>query len=163
VVDFTTFLQNVVGIDPLNLPPTAPVIGYAFNIALSIVNPALAAMSGNYFASGVPYNLGVTTPNVLYALAVYNLGADRVINYAPDQTVGGVTRTYFKEIREALGISVFVPGVIASSGNSPTSQSTLNPEFMKTMTLGDLQNLKTPWGREYLNYAMQYGTLWGLS
>jgi hypothetical protein len=39
----------------------------------------------------------------------------------------------------------------------------LNPEAMKTFTLANLQNLKTPWGREYLAIAQRAGTTWGLT
>lgn len=142
LTDFTTFLQTVVGIDPLYLPTTSPIIGYAFNVAMSVADLTMANLPSN-----------------LYALAVYNLGADRVINFAQDQT----NRTFFFDLRQTFGINTFVPGVIASSGNAPTSQSTLNPEFMKTLTMGDLQALKTPYGREYMNFAMQIGSLWGVS
>lgn len=144
---FLIFLRTIVGLDPLVLPDNAPVIGYAFNSALSVVNPALAC---------APSPPGSWT---LYAIAVYNLGADSVINFAPDQP----ERSYFFDMRASLSINTFVPGVIASSSNAPTSQSTLNPEFMKTFTMRDLRNLKTPYGRAYLEIAMDYGTLWGIS
>jgi hypothetical protein len=26
-----------------------------------------------------------------------------------------------------------------------------------------LQNVKTPWGRQYLAYAQTYGTMWGVA
>lgn len=142
MTDFTTFLRNVVGIDPLYLPDNSPTIGYAFDIAASMVNTALAVLPGN-----------------LYALAIYNFAADSVINFAPDQD----GRTYFLDLRTSLGINTFVPGVISSSSNSPTSQSTLNPEFMKNLTFGDLQLMKTPYGRTYLNMAQSYGTIWGVA
>ena len=34
---------------------------------------------------------------------------------------------------------------------------------MKDFTLANLQNLKTPYGRQYLAWAQAYGPLWGLS
>jgi len=139
---FLTFLRGTVAIDPLNLPDTEPVIEMAFDLARAQVNRDLARVSHH-----------------LYCLAVYNLAADHVINFAPDQT----HRDYFKKTKERLGIDVFVPGVISSSGTSPTSESTLNPEFMKTMTMGNLQNLKTPYGRQYLAFAQCVGTMWGMS
>lgn len=142
--DFTVFLETVVGIDPLYLPLSAPVIGYAYDIAKSIVNPLLAC-------SPIPSNL--------YALAIYNLGADNVINYATDQP----NRTFFQDLRKAYSINLFVPGVTGSSSDSGTSQSRVTPEFMKNFTMMDLGNLKTPYGRAYLGIAQQYGTIWGLS
>jgi hypothetical protein len=150
ITDFTTFLRSVVGIDLLYLPDNAPVIGYAFNTSMAIVNPLLACM---------PLPMPVPGSWTMYALAVYNLGADSVINFAPDQT----NRTYFLELRQSFNINSFVPGVIAASSNAPTAQTTLNPEFMKTFTMRDLRNLRTPYGRAYLEIALDYGSLWGIS
>ena len=40
----------------------------------------------------------------------------------------------------------------------------MNVESMKGLTLANLQNLKTPWGRMYLSIAQLAGpTIWGLS
>lgn len=147
LTDFTTFLRNVVGIDPLALPDDAPIIVYAFNGAMTIVNISLAC---------VPTPPGSWS---IYALAVYNLGADTLINFAQDQP----GYTVFFDLRRALSINSFVPGVIASSANAPTSETTLNPEFMKTFTMRDIRNLKTPYGRAYLEIAGDFGTLWGIS
>lgn len=139
---FLSFLRGTVAIDPLNLPDDAEVISVAFEVAMEQVNTDLARVGRH-----------------VYSLAVYNLAADRVINFAPDQP----HRDYFQKVKERLGIDVFVPGVIASSGSGPTSESTLNPEFLKTMTLANLQNLKTPYGRQYLALAQSVGSMWGMS
>lgn len=142
VTDFTAFLENVVGISPIYLPADSADIANAYAIALATVNTQLVVLPGN-----------------LYALAIYNLGADQIINYADDQD----GYTFFYDKRKEFGINLFVPGVASSSGDQGSSQSRLNPEFMKNLTFGDLQNLKTPYGRTYLNIAQQAGTLWGLS
>lgn len=140
--DFTAFLRSPVGIDPLFLPDTDPVISTAYTVAISLVNQALMIPSQN-----------------LYNFAVYNLGADFVINWANDQP----NRTFFYDLRKSLNIELFVPGVVSSSGDQGTSASRLNPEFMKNYTMRDLQNLKTPYGRAYLAIAQDYGTLWGMT
>lgn len=140
--DFTTFLRSVVGINVVYLPDNSVDITNAFTIAMSWASTRMALMPGN-----------------LYSLAVYNLGADFVISYAQDQT----GQTYFFDLRKNLGISLFVPGVLTSSSDTSTSQSILNPEIFKNLTFGDLQNLKTIYGRAYLNIAQQQGTLWGIS
>lgn len=103
--------------------------------------------------------ISTTAPPPLYALALYNFGTDYLINYASDQP----GRTYFKDLRTSYSISLFVPGVTASSGDSGTSQSRLNPKFMEQLTFGDLQMTKTPYGRAYMNIAQQYGSVWGIS
>jgi hypothetical protein len=56
-----------------------------------------------------------------------------------------------------------VAGVIGSSADETTSESLVVPEAMKNLTLQNLQNLKTPYGRQYLYFAQAFGTNWGLS
>ena len=132
----------MVGIPTAALPSNAPVIPMALMIALDIVNQAL---------TGVPD---------LYTLAVYNLGADNVVRFAPDQ----IGQTYFADLRKSLGVNSFQPGVTSSTSDEGTSESLLNQAFMTNLTLMDLQNLKTPWGRQYLAFAQMYGpSVWGLT
>ena len=142
LTDFLSFIRNVMGILPIYLPDNSVNITYAYDIAIDIVNPSLAVAPGN-----------------IYALAVYNLGGDNLVNFAPDQQ----NQNYFANLRTQLGINTWVPGVIQSSADQSTSESMLTPDFMKGFTLSDLQNLKTPWGRQYLAFAQRYGTLWGLT
>lgn len=74
------------------------------------------------------------------------------------------TETYFATIRRQFKLASTVPGVIASTSDLSTSVSLDNPDFMKGLTLENLQLLKTPWGRAYLSIAQKYGpTIWGLS
>jgi hypothetical protein len=97
---------------------------------------------------------------LLYTLAVYNLAADRLINFAIDIT----DQTYFQDLRAQLRISDVSLGVVSSSSNETTSSSWLNPEALKNLTLQDLQMLKTEYGRTYMGIAQSYGsTIWGLS
>ncbi len=221
IAGFLTFIAQVMGITPNYLPTNAPVITTAFNVAMAIVNPVLCQIDPS-----------------IYALSVYNLAGDNLINYAPDQAVSitGITwaagvatatastaipfytgdfilltgnaplgynsqsgpansllgtpivvtgtdtftyqctqnpgsftqgglasEIFFLGLRKNWNISGFVAGVVTSSSDESTSETLLNPEFMKGLTLGNLQNLKTPYGRQYLSFAMDYGTLWGLS
>lgn len=136
------------GISTAQLPDNSPWIGYAFGIALQTVNPVLVA---------VP-----SVPNVwtIYEVAVYNLGGSNLINYAPDQP----GQTFFADARKAWNINGEGPfGVVSAAGDQGTSDSFIVPDAMKGLTLGDLQNLKDPWGRAYLAIAQKTGTLWGLS
>ena len=149
---FQGFLYGVMKIDPLYLPSTEPVIGYAYQVALGIVNPALQSVP-------IPSPSGGPGTTV-YALAVYNLAGSNVVQFAQDQT----GRNYFLKLRADLGIDKFAPGVVASTSDQSTASALLNPEFMKTLTLQNLQNLRDPWGRQYLAFAMSAGpTIWGLS
>lgn len=139
---FTLFIRNQMGIPDTVLPNTDPMIEQAYEVALAIVNPSFSAAS-----------------TLIYDLMVYNLAGDNLINFAVD--VPG--SNYFYELRQTLALYVFVPGVVTSAGDGGTSGSIANTDAMKEFTLANLQNLKTPWGRQYLAYAQTYGGLWGLS
>ena len=144
---FSTFIYNVMGISPLLLPTDSPIIAYAFGVSQEIVNPHLPRRSYSGAWS-------------VYALAVFNLGGSNIINFAPDQQ----GRTWFAEQRKAYGVSGFVPGILTGESDAGTASSYMTPDFMKGLTLANLQALKDPWGRAYLSLAQDYGpTAWGIS
>lgn len=150
VTGYSWFLYNIVGIPVLALPTDSPVIAWSFNVAMMIVNPTLALVGS------AP---GTSPPTNVYVECVYNLAADILINHAQDQT----GRTYFEDLRKSYNIGAFAPGVVTSASDSSTSTGLQPIESMKNLTLANLQNMKTPYGRTYLGYAQSYGTLWGLS
>lgn len=153
VTDYTTFIQQTMGITPVQLPTNSPFIVQTLAIAQQIVNPALMNIS-----APCGLNLGYTGPSI-YELAVYNLGGDMLINFAADQP----GQTFFAAARASYGINSFVAGVVGASADESTSESLVVPEAMKNLTLQNLQNLKTPYGRQYLYYAQAFGTMWGLT
>ena len=140
--EYLQFIRNVMGIPTSALPDNLPVIAMSFDVALEIVNLTLNQMS-----------------SLIYTLAVYNLAGDNLINFAPDQPGSN----YFATARTSFNSTGFVAGVIGASADESTSQTLITPDAMKNLTLADLQNLKTPWGRQYLAFAQSYGTLWGLT
>ena len=155
VAGFQTFITNVMQIPVLALPLNSPIITYAFNTALMVVNQSLQAAG---CPSGSQWSI--------YTLAVYNLSGSNLVNWAPDQP----GYTYFADLRKSYGItnsagiSNFAPGVVASTSDNGTSTSLLNPEFLKGLTLANLQQIKDPWGRQYLMFAQDYGPgPWGIS
>ena len=145
---FQAFITDVMGIDPLYLPENSPATEWAYANALMIVNPTLALV-------------GVRSPimTTLYVEAVYNLGGDNLINYAPDQP----GRTYFADLRRSMNITSFAAGVVQSASDSTTSDTLSVPPALTNLTIAQLQNLKTPWGRRYLAIAQTYGTMWGVA
>ncbi len=155
---FVLFITDVMRIPPSALPRTSPFIAYAFANALAIVNPALQCVAiPQQDAAGVTLNPGGWT---IYALAVYNLAADNLINYAPDQQ----GFEYFEKLREKLNINGFVSGVVQSSGDEGSNVSLVVQEAAKMFTLANLQQLKTPYGRTYLALAQSAGpTTWGIT
>lgn len=140
---FQTFITNVMQIPSSALPLSSPTIGYAFTISMRIVNVDLAFVG-------------------TYDLAVYNLAGSLVLNFAPDQP----GQAYFKALRgeDGMDLAGFVPGVVAATGDQGTSASILTPDFMKNFTMGDLQRLKDPYGRQYLAFAQDAGpSVWGIT
>lgn len=149
------------GISTTYLPDNSAVIPMALSVALAIVNPDLNL---------VGYTPGVagTVPVSIYTLAVYNLGGDNIINFAQD--VGAPPPDYkddmpfFAYMRAKFMTNAFVSGVISASNDESTGNSMVVQEAAKNFTLSNLQNLKTPWGRQYLAFAQAYGpTIVGLT
>lgn len=139
---FLVFIRVNMGINTTVLPDSSVFISQSYDIAIELVNDQINTISPT-----------------LYTNAVYNLAADNLLNYAQDQT----GQTFFADVRSGYGINSFVAGVIQSSADESTSESMLVPDFFKKMTLANLQNLKTPYGRAYLQIAQSVGPLWGLS
>jgi len=141
---FLLFLRSsVVGFNTTVLPDAEPVIPAAYENALQLVNQTIATVSGFF-----------------YTQAVYMLGADIICNYAPDQA----GQTYFSTLRDKWNVLKFVSGTIQWGGDQGTQTSLVVPEAAKMFTLSDLQNLKTPWGRNYLAIAQKYGpSVWGIT
>ena len=144
---FTQFLRDQVQIPSSVLPDDSIWITYAYNAALEIVYQPLDCVSPT-----------------MYMLAVYNLGADNVINWTPNNpTLPAPNNTYFSDTRKQFSINTYKAGVIQSSSDESTSEAMVVPDFYKDMQLSNMQNLLTPYGRAYLGIAQRLGTLWGLS
>jgi hypothetical protein len=139
---FILFIRNVMGISVTVLPDDSPSIQDSFDFSLE----------------WVLCDLKIIAPRI-YSQAVYNLAGDALLNYAQD--VPG--QTFFADTRAAYSINSFQAGVIQSSGDENTNESMVVQEAAKYFTLADLQQLKTPYGRYYLQIAQQYGTVWGIS
>jgi hypothetical protein len=134
--------------------------------ALSTQSTAEAITGTNEWITA-SYGIALETVNcalqlecMLYDSAVYNLATDRLLNWAPDIA----NQTYFSDLRREMKITRPALGVASSGSDQGSSGSVLNPEFMRNLTLGDLQLLRTPYGRAYLGIAQDFGsTLWGVS
>lgn len=159
LVGFQSFIRTVMGIKPVDLPTNSPFIPMALAVSMSIVNPALRSMPLVQF-DAVQVSLNTFGVNTIYDLAVYNLAGSNLLNYAQDQP----GQNFFEALRAKLNIAGFVSGVVQGSGDEGTSVSLVVQEAAKAFTLSDLQNLKDPWGRRYLELAQSYGpATWGLT
>lgn len=95
----------------------------------------------------------------IYAQAVYYLAGSTLLNFAPDTPPS----TFFADYRKANGMLSFVAGVISESHDETTGQSMLVADWFKNLTMANLQQLKDPYGRQYLAWAQDFGSLWGVS
>lgn len=160
LVDYQTFIADVMGIPPEYLSPTNPAIAGSLDTALATVNRAIQRVS--------PW---------LYNQAVYNLAGNFLVNYAPDipgvfgknpdgsemvdaneQPIG-----YFENIRQRMDLTGFASGIVQSTADESTSASFVVPEAMKNLSFQDLQVAKTPWGRRYIGIAQSFGAIGGIS
>lgn len=152
---FLSFIRQQMAIDAENLPDGSPSIPFCLALALAVVNPVIARISGS---PGPVCPPGL--PRVsLYEVAVYNLAADYLINYTTDVEDGD----FFSEARAKYKIGNFTPGVVQSTSDEGTSSSLVVQKMAEEFSLGDLQNLKTPYGRQYLTIAQSVGIDWGIS
>jgi hypothetical protein len=92
-------------------------------------------------------------PVILYVLAVYNYGMHKLLKIAQDQP----GQTFFSGQRANFNLMSFTAGAVSASSDQSTSTTLVTPDFLKGLTIGDLDLLSTPWGREYLDYSSQYG------
>ena len=139
---FLAFVRTTMGVSTAVLPDDSPCLQESYDLSIETVNRAIQ----------------VAAPNS-YRNAVYNLGGDVLINAAPD--VDG--STFFADLRAKWNVLDPTSGVVQSSNDVSTGQAFVVPEQASTFTLGDLQNLKTPYGRAYVAVAQKYGSLWGIS
>lgn len=139
---YVTFLRNIAGINTTYLPDGSPVIEFSFNMAINICTDLLTT---------IPQIPG----NFLYITAVNNLATDILYTYAQDQS----GQTYFAQVQQKYQLHALVPGVISFAGDEGTQSTMVVPEAFKNMTLANLQNLKTPYGRTYLGIVQDFGGL----
>jgi hypothetical protein len=138
------FIANMMGIPTSALPLDAPVISDSYDYSISVTNALLQSV----------------VPGPLYALAVYNLAGDYIVNYAIDQN----GQVYFAELRKTLNINAPYPGVVQAASDEGSSVSMMVPKFYDDLTLNDMQLLRTPWGRNYLAIAQRVGpSAWGVT
>jgi len=147
ITDFQYFVYTVMGVPASALPIVAPAtvnpdVETAFCLGFDTVNPFIRQVSPHY-----------------YNLALYNWAGDWLINWAEDAECS----TYFADLRKKWNITTFVAGVVASTADVSTSTALATPDNLKNLTIGDLQYLKTPYGRMYLSIAQRMGSLWGIS
>ena len=147
---FQWFVQTIMGVPGANMPPN-DWLQVAYDQAVNLTYWALATVPSQQ-----------TSPSI-YAFAVYNLGCAILCEYAQDDQTTSPPQTYWENLGNTLGLNSMNFGLITSAADQGTSESTYIPEQIKGMTLMDLQLAKTPWGRKYLMFAGQWGSIWGIT
>lgn len=135
VSDFTVFVYDQ-GVPTNDLPADSEYLQWSFNIAMGVALIPPTAM-----------------PPILYVMAVYNLGMHQLLKMAQDQA----GQLFFAQQRAAFKLLTFIAGPVISSADQSTSNALAAPDFLKGLTMADLDLLKTPWGQQYLAYAQSYG------
>lgn len=153
---FVTFINSVMGVPPsAQFSPSAdPATGYAFAAAVDTVNMQINC---------APAQAGAWTP---YARAVYNLAAHMLISIVQDPETSPPYRDklpYWAWLRGRYNLNDFSPGVVQSSGDEGSSTSLQVVEVMRNLTVGQLECLRTPYGRAYLSISQSWGSMWGMS
>lgn len=140
--DLYTFLTTVAGIPTTALPSTSPYIAWALSYSEEQTLLVLRAIGQDY-----------------YCFAVYLLATSFLINWCPDQS----GQTFFVCLRKSWNISGFVGGIVSSTADQGTSESMDMPDFIKGLTLAQLQTLKDPFGRQWMAMSQDLGPIWGIS
>ena len=145
---FVTFIRHE-GINSTVLPDNSMDIDTALALSIELVSDQLSQVS-----------------TIAYNDAVYNLGLHFIIELAADVSPTVIYKDnlpYFAYWRSTWKINSFTPGVLSASADEGTSMSLNVPEFMNRLTMGDLQFVKTPWGRRYMTWAQRIGSSWGIT
>lgn len=148
---FQWFVSNSMNVPPANMPDPEW-MQYCYDMAMNLAYWGL---------QGVPSQ--PTSPSI-YAMAVYNLGAHFLVEYTMDDPTVSPPSTYWADLRKSLGIGSFSPGLLTSASDQGTSEGMqIPPSILNGITFGNLEMMKTPWGRAYLSIAGQWGSIWGLT
>ena len=139
---YVSFIRNIMQINTTLLPDGSPVIEFSYNLAINICTDLLTQ---------IPQIPG----QFLYITAVYNLAGDTLLTYAVDQP----NQNFFTQAKQKYQLTSFVSGVVSFAGDEGTQSTLTVPEALKGLTIGNLQNLKTPYGRTYLQIAQDFGSL----
>jgi hypothetical protein len=146
---FQAWVAAVMGV-PTGAMPDVTTLQVAYDEAVNLAYTGL---------QGVPSQ---STSLSVYAQAVYNLGGAILVEIAQDDP-NGQFPTFWSDLRTKLGINSFAPGLINQAHDQGTGDGYYILPQLAGLTLLGLQLIKSPWGRNYLMFAGQWGPLWGLT
>ncbi len=111
-------------------------------------------------ASGANLNPPPFLTPIIWVLATYNYGMHLLLKIAQDQP----NQSFFQNLRTQFKLGSFLAGVLSNASDEGTGAAIVVADPFKNLSLGNLDLLKTPYGREYLAYIQSYGpTIVGVS
>lgn len=124
---------------------------------VKIVNVSPLAYAGPPNLGYVVVQATPTTSSFQYNLAS-NPGTATLLAGA------AVQQTLFATARQKFRLGQFFPGMVSTSSDVSTSVGLENPDFMRGLTIENLQLMSTPFGRAYMAIAQKAGpAVWGVS
>lgn len=135
ITDFTTYVYAQ-GVPSADLPSGSQYLDWALGYAIGITLVPPACM-----------------PAIEYTIACYNAGMHQLLKIAQDET----GQTFFTTARTTFGLNAFVFGVSTSASDNGTSNTLATPDFIKSSTLQTIDFMRTPWGRDFVEYQQSYG------
>jgi hypothetical protein len=147
LLGYLFWIREIMAVPKIVLPDNSPYIELSYDLSLEIVNRYIE------FASGI-----------VYTQCVYNLGGDYLVQMAQDNpNLPPPNNTYWADLRASMGVNSFLPGLVNRAADQGTDAGLQLLSAMENLTIADLQQLKTPWGRVYLGLAQSVGSMWGFT
>lgn len=155
---YTTFIRQVMAVPVEALADDSIYIPMTYWPAETLVND-------NLFIVGNAEQPPPQVQPTIRAWAVYNYAGALLVDIAQDDpTATPPFDTYWSTLRNSMGLNGFSAGVVQSAADQGTSTAYKVSSFFDNLTPGELQLMKSPWGRAYLTIASWYGpTIWGLT
>lgn len=160
---FRQFVREVVGIPELYLPDGSTSMNWAWFLANDTV-----LWRFRFVPNYQPGPMQQIYSFMVYCLASHNLFMwAQDVQPPPDPPfkldANGNPIGFFAYYRQLYGLNAFSPGIVETAYDQGTGTGLVIPDAMKQLTPDQLQLMKTPWGRAYLNYAMAWNRPWGIT
>ena len=148
---FQWFVQYMMAVPPAAMPDVT-VLQACYDQAINLAYWGLQTVPGQ------------STSPTIYAFAVYNLAAAILAQMALDNpNAPPPYNTYWSTLQQQFGLNNFLAGLINQAHDQGTGEGTYILPQLAGMTLWNLQLTKTPWGQQYLMFAGEWGSIWGIT
>lgn len=135
------------------------------SLVTGTASPPTTNTSGSLFpeyALDRALNLVIQAPTIAgndYTVACYNCAGHILLGILPAQEGTPI----IPEVRKKLGFYSGNFGIVESAADQGTSDSLAVPDALKQLTIGDLQFTQSVWGRAYLAFNQDFGSVFGLT